>query len=193
MDCKRSGGLIRRLRTEKGMTQSELADSIGVSVQAVSKWKRGLGYPDVSLINELNCALGVNAEVLLHGEIKDNCADTGNMKKIKFFVCPECGAVLTGTGDAEVSCCGRKLEALQAKKACGEHDISIERTDGGIYLTFEHEMKKEHHIAFAAYTACDRVMLIRLYPEQGSEALLPALYGGKYYFYCTRHGLFVKD
>jgi desulfoferrodoxin (superoxide reductase-like protein) len=53
-------------------------------------------------------------------------------------------------------------------------------------------MTKEHHIAFIAYVNCDRVLLVRLYPEQSPEVLLPALYGGRYYFYCTKHGLFVK-
>lgn len=50
MDCKKSGALIRRLRLGKDMTQSALAEKLGVIVQTVSKWERGLGYPDVSLI-----------------------------------------------------------------------------------------------------------------------------------------------
>lgn len=192
MDCKKSGALIRRLRLGKDMTQSALADRLGVSVQAVSKWERGLGYPDVSLINDLSSILGVDAKGLLCGELSENACDSGNMKRIKFFVCPECGAVFTGTGNAELSCCGRKLEPLKAQKSDNEHTLSIERADGGIYLTFDHAMTKEHHIAFIAYVNCDRVLLVRLYPEQSPEVLLPALYGGRYYFYCTKHGLFVK-
>ena len=129
---------------------------------------------------------------LLCGELSENACDSGNMKIIKFFVCPECGAVFTGTGNAEFSCCGRKLEPLKAQKSDNEHTLSIERADGGIYLTFDHGMTKEHHIAFIAYVNCDRVLLVRLYPEQSPEFLLPALYGGRYYFYCTKHGLFVK-
>lgn len=53
-------------------------------------------------------------------------------------------------------------------------------------------MAKEHFISFVAYVNCDRVLLVRLYPEQNPEVLLPALYGGEYYFCCTRHGLFRK-
>ena len=52
MDCKKSGAL----------TQSALAEKLGVIVQAVSKWERGLGYPDVSLINDLSSILGVDAK-----------------------------------------------------------------------------------------------------------------------------------
>lgn len=62
MDCKKSGALIRRLRLGKDMTQSALAEKLGVIVQAVSKWERGLGYPDVSLINDLSSILGVDAK-----------------------------------------------------------------------------------------------------------------------------------
>lgn len=62
MDCKKSGALIRRLRLGKDMTQSALAEILDVSVQAVSKWERGLGYPDVSLINDLSSILGVDAK-----------------------------------------------------------------------------------------------------------------------------------
>lgn len=62
MDCKKSGALIRRLRLGKDMTQSADAEILGVSVQAVSKWERGLGYPDVSLINDLSSILGVDAK-----------------------------------------------------------------------------------------------------------------------------------
>lgn len=62
MDCKKSGALIRRLRLGKDMTQSALAEILGVSVQAVSKWEHGLGYPDVSLINDLSSILGVDAK-----------------------------------------------------------------------------------------------------------------------------------
>lgn len=41
MDQTKTGKLIRSLRLEKGMTQLELAESIGVSDKAVSKWERG--------------------------------------------------------------------------------------------------------------------------------------------------------
>ncbi len=44
------GKNIRRLRIGQGMTQSDLAKSLGVSVQAVSKWERGYSYPDMSLL-----------------------------------------------------------------------------------------------------------------------------------------------
>ena len=69
MDCAKIGELIRRLRREKGYTQRALAAEIGVSDKAVSKWERGLGCPDVSLLGALSAKLGVNLEELLAGEL----------------------------------------------------------------------------------------------------------------------------
>ena len=45
MDQDKCGALIRRLRQERGMTQRELAERIGVGDKAVSKWERRLGCP----------------------------------------------------------------------------------------------------------------------------------------------------
>lgn len=53
---------LQKLRKERGWSQEELANKITVSRQAVSKWELGLGYPDVSLINDLSSILGVDAK-----------------------------------------------------------------------------------------------------------------------------------
>lgn len=50
MDQTRTGALIRTLRQQKHLTQRQLADTIGVSDKAVSKWERGCGAPDISLL-----------------------------------------------------------------------------------------------------------------------------------------------
>lgn len=58
MDCEKIGGLIGRIRRERGMTQREMARRLDVTDKAVSKWERGLGCPDVSLLTGLTEALG---------------------------------------------------------------------------------------------------------------------------------------
>lgn len=68
MDCKKSGALIRRLRLGKDMTQSALAEKLGVIVQAVSKWERGSAVPDTDNIVQLSELFGVTTDYL----IKDN-------------------------------------------------------------------------------------------------------------------------
>ena len=63
MDQKKTGALIRVLRLEKGLTQQGLAELLGVSNRAVSKWERGLGSPDLSLLPALSLQLGVDLAV----------------------------------------------------------------------------------------------------------------------------------
>ena len=48
MDCDKVGKLILALRKEKGMTQKQLSDAMGISNKTIYKWERGLGCPDVS-------------------------------------------------------------------------------------------------------------------------------------------------
>ncbi len=126
MNCESVGKIILHLRKEKGMTQKQLADAMNISDKAISKWERGLGCPDVSLLRELSEILNVNIEKLLNGNLEQNNLDGGNMKRMKFYVCPSCGNMLTSTGKSEISCCGRKLNELEAKKADESHGINIE-------------------------------------------------------------------
>ena len=68
MDNIKTGALIAQMRKEKGMTQKALADSIGVSNAAVSKWETGKGFPDISLLEPLSNALGLTISEILAGE-----------------------------------------------------------------------------------------------------------------------------
>ena len=56
---------LRRLRKEAGITQAQLADKLGVSFQAVSRWETGAGYPDIILLPELAEAFQVTVDTLL--------------------------------------------------------------------------------------------------------------------------------
>ena len=58
MDMIKTGGYIRELRKSEGLTQKELADKLGVSFQAVSKWEKGDALPDTGIILDLCEALG---------------------------------------------------------------------------------------------------------------------------------------
>ena len=62
---KTMGALIAQLRKEKGMTQLELAQQMGVTDKAVSKWERDLSCPDISSIPHLAQVLGVSVEELM--------------------------------------------------------------------------------------------------------------------------------
>ena len=61
------GAIIRSLRKQNHMTQAALADKVGVTDKAVSKWERGISYPDVSIFPVLANVLGVTSDDLLKG------------------------------------------------------------------------------------------------------------------------------
>ena len=57
MDAYVTGTTVKKLREDRGMTQAELAEKIGVSSKTVSKWETGKGLPDISLLQPLAGAL----------------------------------------------------------------------------------------------------------------------------------------
>lgn len=68
MDKSKTGRLIAAARKERSLTQKELARMLHVSDRAVSKWERGAGFPDISLLEPLASALGLTVLDLLRGE-----------------------------------------------------------------------------------------------------------------------------
>ena len=68
MNQSNTGLFIQSIRKEKGLTQKELADRIGVSDKAVSKWETGRSMPDTSLLEPLCKELGISINELLIGE-----------------------------------------------------------------------------------------------------------------------------
>lgn len=196
MDCEKVGNLILQLRKEKNMTQKQVADLLNISDKTVSKWERGLGCPDVSILTELSKIFHINIEKILIGDLEPNDKDGGNMKRIKFYVCANCGNIITSTGEGEISCCGRKLKPEVANLIDDNHKVTVEEVENDYYVTIDHEMTKEHYISFVAYITYDRVLLIKMYPEQSPTVRFPRLAGkferGKFYIYCNQHGLLMK-
>ena len=72
MNYDKIGEFIHEKRKEKNLTQKALADKIGVTDKAVSKWERGLGCPDVAILEVLANELGVSILELLKGRIIEN-------------------------------------------------------------------------------------------------------------------------
>ena len=69
MDIIKVGNAIAYLRKKIGYTQKELADRIGVSDKAVSKWERGLGLPDTAIIGKIAILLDSDTDSLLAGDL----------------------------------------------------------------------------------------------------------------------------
>ena len=68
MNAQKTGSLIAAIRKEKNRTQQDLANELGVSSAAISKWERGKSMPDVSLMLDLCSILGITVNELLSGE-----------------------------------------------------------------------------------------------------------------------------
>lgn len=69
MDCGKVGKAIAFLRKRAGYTQKDLADRLGISDKAVSKWERGLSLPDISYFGKLAILLDTDSDSLLLGDV----------------------------------------------------------------------------------------------------------------------------
>lgn len=192
MDNYITGAVIKHLREEKEITQVQLADMIGVSCKAVSKWETAKGLPDISLIEPLASALGVSVMELMSGDTVINKNISANMLRSRFYVCPVCGNVIRTTGEALVSCCGITLTPLEAEDTDEDHSIVIEKVEDEYFVTVNHDMTKTHYISFIAHITADRVHFQKFYPEGNAETRFSLRGRGYLYLYCNRHGLMKK-
>lgn len=185
-----TGTMIKRLRENKRMTQQQLAEEIGVSDKAISKWETGRGYPDISLIEPLAEALGVSIIELFSGEDVVNTNRSFNMQRIKLHVCPVCGNFIQSTGEAVVSCCGIVLPPLEAEPEDDAHHLHFEKVEDEYYVTIPHEMSKTHYISFIMALQDDGSEIRKLYPEGNAEARFKISRTKCFLYYCNQHGLF---
>ena len=183
---------IKNLREAQGLTQSELAERIGVSSKTVSKWETAKGLPDISLLQPLAQALNISVIELMNGEHIVNRNVSANLMRSKFYVCPVCNNIIHSTGDSLVSCCGITLPPLEAEEDDTSHRVLIERVEDEQFVTVAHPMLKEHYISFISFISADRVQTVKLYPEGNAEARFQMRGHGYLYWYCNRHGLFKK-
>ena len=72
MDCEKIGNFIMQNRKAKKLTQKQLADKLCVTDRAISRWERGVGTPDISLLITLGETLGVSVNEILLGEKIEN-------------------------------------------------------------------------------------------------------------------------
>ena len=108
MDQKKIGGFLRELRKERGVTQEQLAETLGVSSRTVSRWETGSNLPDLDLLMLLADYHGVELRELLDGERKDTkmnreleetvvkVADYSNREK-RMFARRMCALFIIGT------------------------------------------------------------------------------------------------
>ena len=187
-----TGSTIKQLRENRGLTQAELAEKIGVSSKTVSKWETAKGLPDITLLQPLAQALGISVIELMNGEHITNKNISANLLRSHFSVCPICGNILHSTGNALISCCGITLPALEPEDADEEHLLTVENVEDEHFITVHHPMTKEHFISFLSFVTSDRIQTVKLYPEGNAETRMQLRGRGYLYWYCNRHGLYRK-
>ena len=188
----KTGKLIREMRLKLKMTQLELAEKLHISDKAISKWERGIGAPELSVMPLLADALKIDVDTLFKGELKGNDMSNGNLKKLKFYVCPDCGNLIFSTDLSDIHCCGKKLAEVNPQKANETERLTVETVENELFITSTHEMIKTHYISFVALLTGDTLIIKKQYPEWGLETRLPFFEHGTLLWYCTRHGLFFQ-
>ena len=189
MQNVKMGVIIKRLRLERQMTQLMLAEKMNISDKAVSKWERGLGCPDISLIPELADILGVDTHHLLVGDIVANDFVGGNMKQTKYYVCTTCKNISLCSGAAQVSCCGKKLTALNAQKASEQDKLKVDIIENEYYISSDYPMTKDDYISFVSLATGDSIRLVKQYPEWDLSLRIPRRGHGLLLWYSERLGL----
>lgn len=95
-DNKKLGGYIQFLRKSCGLTQSMMAQSLGVSPQAVSNWERGESMPDIALLSSIARELGTTVDRIL-AAAEDFNPDGGSDQE-PYYNRPDAGAAAAGSG-----------------------------------------------------------------------------------------------
>ena len=67
MEQEKIGKFIKKIRVDNGLTQKDLADKLGVTYQAVSKWENGKNIPDIMILKQISKEFNVNIDDLLEG------------------------------------------------------------------------------------------------------------------------------
>ncbi len=79
-----TGAVIKQLREENNMTQFQLANKLGVSDKAISKWETGKGYPDITLLEPIADIFSISVTELISGNAEARFKISG-VKKILFY------------------------------------------------------------------------------------------------------------
>ena len=115
MEKQTMGEIISALRKEKGMTQKDLADKMGVTDKAVSKWERNLSCPDISSIPTLAEILGTGVETLMDVTPKgEEKTSAGQIVEIVLKAVPLAMSIAVVVGIML-----NKLEVLEAVRLLG--------------------------------------------------------------------------
>ena len=187
MNIEKIGAIMKTLRLEKNMTQKMVAEQLGITEQAVSKWERGLGLPDVASLPQLADVLGIHLEAMLSGDVAQQEGVKIQMKTIHYYICPLCGNVVASKAPATIYCCDRALDEMESKKATEK--LQVEVVEDEWFITTDHPMTKDDYIAFTAFATGERLDFVAHYPEWNLQRRIPKSQHGKLLWYSKKGGL----
>lgn len=137
---------IRRLRLEKGITQETLADFLGVTFQSVSRWERGDGYPDITLLPSIASFFNVSVDKLLGVSKTQNeqkiytyleLYDTAGLKDISVVFNEYKKAIKEFPGDFRIL-----IRYMQLSQEVKIRTLSISEIHSGEYIKPSEEISK---------------------------------------------------
>lgn len=150
MDIEKVGKAITFLRKRAGYTQKDLAERIGISDKAVSKWERGISLPDTALLGKLSILLDTDTDSLLAGDVIHHDRRWGGILKIDENPCGiHAGTMvfdkplvyfllgyfmLVGIKNVRIECDSLSREFILREIGNGERF--------GIHITFDEDYKK---------------------------------------------------
>jgi len=85
MNQEKIGNFIREIRKKNNLTQKDLADKLGITYQAVSKWENGKNIPDIALLKEISKMFNVDINELLEGEVKTDKESSTRLSNKNFI------------------------------------------------------------------------------------------------------------
>lgn len=86
MNREKMANYLIELRKGKDLSQASLAELMGVTFQAVSKWERSEAIPDITILEQLSKFYGVTIDEIINGEPRKTVVDTPIVTKRKVFI-----------------------------------------------------------------------------------------------------------
>jgi transcriptional regulator with XRE-family HTH domain len=154
MDQERIGKFIKKLREENNLTQKELADKLGVTFQAVSKWENGKNVPDIAILKQMSEEFHMNIDEILEGKRNSKKNDS----KIVYVIAALLGVALLVIGLISILNHNDDYEFKTISSKCADFKISgsaaYNKEKATIYISNVEFCGKEDNTVYKEIT-CD--------------------------------------
>ncbi|MBP5313430.1 MAG: helix-turn-helix domain-containing protein [Eggerthellaceae bacterium] len=187
-----SGQTIKELREQKGFTQAQLAESLGVYESAVKSWEENKTYPDIMVVEPMAKVFEKDIKEIWPDAFEIRVDETPTTEDLAFYVCPICGNLVVSTHGAYVECCDLVLEPLAYEQPNAKHNITANPTEGGYHIRVNHGMSSVHYISCIIGVSQKGYRVAMLDHEGIPEADIMMEGLETVYFYCNKHGMFVN-